>query len=127
MRVHLLAFDDTEIDSTNDVPVEEWKEDFSYVIGPAAERVEPNDPSRIAFQADILVALAKIVGTPSDVPFEQKEKLVGDLLHKCCFYWLTGVADEFDDKAPTEDGFVKIFDDHIEFGWMERRDPRKLN
>jgi hypothetical protein len=127
MRVHILAFDGSEMDETEDVPVEKWKQDFHYIIGPAAERVDPNDPSRIAFQADILVAVAKIVRTKDDAPIAQKEAVVGDLMHKCCFFWLTGVVDEFDEKAPSEDGFVKIFDDHIETGWLERRDPTKLN
>lgn len=126
MILHLLAYDGEELDCSMDVPPEKWARDYR-IDELEAVGIDADHPERILFQLEIITAIQKIVNMDDDVPLDIKGEALTDLMHKCRFFWITGVLEDFEEKSATHDGFVKVFDDHVEWGWMERRDPRKLN
>jgi hypothetical protein len=113
------------------VAPEKWLKDFKIRRGSDGHIIEPEMTfaQQIIAQSEIIHAVMVINNVADDAPIEEKETVVGDFIFRCMTYWLfqSDTLAEFDKRAGDEDGFVKIYNDHVEIGWQPRLDKRRLN
>jgi hypothetical protein len=134
MQLHILSYDNDEMDVTHDIAPEKWLHDFGVVRSTDGRIVEPDDPRGHSSlrQADILIAVQQVVAIPDDAALSVKEKVISHMEYLCCCHFMQSpeVLHDFDERvAKKQHPFVKVFDDHIEIGWMDSQtaDRKKLH
>ncbi len=120
MRVHILAYDGTEMIVSRDQPPAIWDANMrDPSTGRFKELTEADLDELTGAEQFIRGLVERIV----QMTYHRRAaaKRLWELQAACQAYWICtpDIRSSFDTNAGTMDGFVKIYPDHIECGWQE--------